>query len=113
MLLVDDEPIVQTVVTRVLAGAGYLVVAASSVTEARAVLANQPPFDIVLLDRSMPGGRGEELVPQLRSGPADPIILLFTGEPVTGQVEGIDAVLQKPLGMPELIEAIESAVRLE
>jgi PAS domain S-box-containing protein len=60
LLVVDDEPTLQSLVKRIL-GPYYELMAASSATEARAILEKDPAFDLILCDLMMPGMSGMDL----------------------------------------------------
>ena len=60
VLVVDDEELVRTFLTRVLGGAGYRVISASSGEEAMAILASTA-IDLVVTDIRMPGMDGRDL----------------------------------------------------
>jgi len=60
ILLVDDEPAIRQMLTRLLAGEGYHVLPAINGTEALE-FANHEDFDLVLLDLNMPGLDGLSL----------------------------------------------------
>lgn len=62
ILLMDDEQAVRKVANRILAGLGYEVACASDGEEALQLFqearANQTPFNLVILDLTVPGGKG-------------------------------------------------------
>jgi two-component system cell cycle sensor histidine kinase/response regulator CckA len=114
-LVVDDEPSVRHVATRMLVSMGLEVVTASSGAEAIELFGERPEsFSIVLLDLTMPGSRGDETFRELRGMRADvPIILmsgyshqeastLFEGEELAG-------FLQKPFRLERLRELVRGA----
>ena len=53
-MLVDDEPAIRQMLTRLLTGEGYNVLPATNGSEALE-FANHADFDLVLLDLNMPG----------------------------------------------------------
>jgi CheY-like chemotaxis protein len=61
VLVVDDEPAVRLVVTRLLSEAGYQVFTARSAPEALRVLGTGAPVHVVLSDLRMPQMTGAEL----------------------------------------------------
>jgi two-component system cell cycle sensor histidine kinase/response regulator CckA len=56
-------------ISSVLTGAGYRVLAAASGEHAMGLIHGGPRIDLVLTDVIMPGMRGAELVSKLRTGP--------------------------------------------
>ena len=66
VLLVDDEAAVRTTLSYVLSEAGMTVLLADSGQAALDVLARQS-VEVVLLDRSMPGGAGETYIARIRA----------------------------------------------
>ena len=65
ILLVDDEEIHRTLEKEVLDGPQYAISEASNGEEALALLREQE-FDVVLLDKRMPGMDGDELCQRIR-----------------------------------------------
>lgn len=122
VLLIDDEPLVARVMARTLAPYCDVSVADSG-SGAIAVLDAQdgstPPFDVVLCDLMMPGMTGIELADVL--GSRDPQLrrrmLFLTGGAVTTAAADFlerDDVrfLSKPVGVQELVSAIEETAVL-
>jgi two-component system cell cycle sensor histidine kinase/response regulator CckA len=80
VLVVDDEASILAFAERALTGAGYEVVVASDGPEALRLLeAQRRPFDLFVVDVSMPQMRGDELGRRLRQRDADVKVLYFTG----------------------------------
>ena len=78
MLLVEDEPGVRAVASKVLEGLGYTVVTASSGEEAlERCLARGLEPDLLITDVVMPGITGSQLVAHLRSH-RDGLRVLYT-----------------------------------
>jgi PAS domain S-box-containing protein len=66
VLVVEDEPALRELATRILVGAGYTVLQAANGKDALALIANHPgPVDLVFTDVVMPGMSGRELVARL------------------------------------------------
>jgi DNA-binding NarL/FixJ family response regulator len=114
ILLVDDHAIVRAGLKRLLEDEfrGVVVDEASTAGEAsRAIEANTP--DLVLLDISLPGRSGLDLLPDLRkSAPTIPVIVLSSfADPqfaVRSIRDGASAFLTKERAPRELIEAIRT-----
>jgi signal transduction histidine kinase len=109
ILLVEDHEPTRTALTHLLTRRDYIVMAASSVTEARA-LARQDNFDLVVSDIGLPDGNGYTLMSELRDNFGLKGIAL-TGygmeQDVTrGQNAGFVAYLIKPVRMESLEKAL-------
>jgi CheY-like chemotaxis protein len=110
VLLVDDEAAVRTTLSYVLSEAGITVVLADSGSAALEVLARQG-IDVVLLDRSMPGGSGEPFITRIRALAPRTRILFLSGQMVEPAVAALaDGVVQKPVTGPALLDAIHRAL---
>jgi len=118
VLLMDDDAEVADVARDMLESLGYTVEVASSGTDAIDQFRQaegQKPFDLVILDLTVPGGMGgRDTVPHIRqirqdvpvvvtSGYADDSVLAHYGE------YGFDGVLPKPFGISDLRRALEQA----
>ncbi len=84
ILLVEDDKIIQKVLTEVLKNAGYSCVCASSCEEALS-LVEEGKFSCALVDLGLPDGNGLDLLPEIRQRDAwlVPIILTGDGRPET------------------------------
>jgi CheY-like chemotaxis protein len=82
-------------------------VAASDGEAGVALLKAHPDVDVVLLDRSMPGGAGETFIPRLRAvGPRAKIVFL-SGQFIEPEVAALaDGVLSKPTSAETLLAAL-------
>ncbi|MBD8880360.1 response regulator transcription factor [Rhodanobacter sp. 7MK24] len=81
VLIVEDEPLLQQRLHRVLVGLGYAadaVMSAASLAQARACLAVRPAA-LVLLDLKLPDGNGLALMPELRAQDPQPAVLVVSG----------------------------------
>lgn len=113
VLLVDDEREFAGALAERLRLRGYEARAAFSAAEAVAAAEAEPP-EVVLLDLSLPGVRGVELLLTLRQELPDAEILLLSGHlDLTEKIEGLrlDAfgMILKPVDLPELIAKIDAA----
>lgn len=95
VLQVDDEPDIRRLTASALSGAAELV-AAGSLAEARALLAERRP-DLVILDLGLPDGSGLELLGDLQAGegPTIPVIIYSAHEADEALLKGVEAVLLK------------------
>jgi DNA-binding response OmpR family regulator len=81
-------------------------------------LASSEPYDILILDRMLPGMDGLELCRQLRrDGNHTPVLLLTAKSAVEDKVEGLDAgaddYLPKPFSFDELLARLRALGRRE
>lgn len=113
ILVVDDEPAVNRVVTRYLSHVGYRVLDANSAAEALdRVRRQEPRVDLVLCDVVMPGVGGVDLAAVLLSRAPGPSVILMTGQ-LPDDVEQLDVngqvvrVLRKPLDLDELQHVLQ------
>jgi PAS domain S-box-containing protein len=114
-LVVDDEPSVRHVATRMLISMGLEVVAAASAVEAVQILRERPTdFAVILLDLTMPGARGDETFRELRAINDDVPIILMSGyshQEAATHFEGeeLSGFLQKPFRLDRLRELVRAA----
>ena len=110
LLLVDDDSAVRSMVGRVLADEGYLVLSAANGAEALGI-AEVTRLDLVLLDLNMPVQGGWDTFEQLTSKyPLLPVIIITAraNQLFTALGAGVGALLEKPLDFPELIETVRA-----
>jgi len=116
ILIVDDHAILRAGLKRILEDefAGVVVGEAGSADEAIALLASAP-WDVVVLDISLPGRSGLDLLPDVRRDyPQTKVIVLSSfGDQqfaVRSLREGASAFLTKERAARELIEAIRTVI---
>ncbi len=112
VLVVDDEPAIRLIVRASLASAGYVVKEAGT-TElaADAMNAATQPFDLIVLDLTMPGGSGEAFIPIVHAQSPTSKVLVFSGAFNGDALDiGADGFLAKPFTRAELLEAAEKAL---
>jgi CheY-like chemotaxis protein len=107
ILLVDDEKLVRTALRMMLEVDGHQVTEASNGAEA-VNLFNIGEFDLVITDFEMPIMKGNELAIRIKLlAPSLPILMITASEWAHGDVKNpVDALLNKPLTMPELRGAL-------
>ena len=119
VLLMDDDAEVAAVASDMLEAIGYVAAVAASgrsaIEQFHAAESRGEPFDVVILDLTVPGGMGGlEAVAHIReirpdvavvvtSGYADDSVLARFGD------YGFDGVLPKPFAIPDLRRALEEA----
>lgn len=116
ILIVDDEPSILALVTRVLTSAGYVnVMTATSSEEAKAVLSTVP-VELVLTDMQMPGGSGLELLNHIHENVPDVATLMVTviDDPALAHsalLLGSYGYIIKPFRQSELLIGVSNALR--
>ncbi len=109
ILVADDEALVRDVVKRFLALDGHTVHITKDGTEAIAAF-EQDAFDLVILDRAMPGLNGDQVAAAIRAASSTPVVMLtgFGDRMIDANdvPEGVDMVLPKPVTIAELRRAI-------
>ena len=108
VLVVDDESMIRRVVQLSLTGAGYTVAeAAGAVAAIGAVRVAEVPFDLILLEFTMPDGDGTAVIPMIRQHSPQTRILLVSGH---GDMDasnlGADGYLAKPFTKASLLAAV-------
>ena len=115
ILVVEDERRVANLISRALRESSYSVDIAE--TGARALeMANDTPYDSILLDVRLPDLSGTQVCRELRQAHVDTPILMVTARSLVDQrVEGLDAgaddYLTKPFDVSELLARVRALVR--
>lgn len=115
LLVVDDDARVRTVVCWQLEAEGYVVGEAADGNSAWCKIVEQRP-DLVVLDLSLPGMSGLDLLRKLReAGHTVPVVVLSgrvgEGERILGLDLGADDYLVKPFSPGELAARVRSVLR--
>jgi CheY-like chemotaxis protein len=116
ILLVDDDPPVARAIARMLERSGYEVATAPDAeTALERFRADPAAFDLVLTDQTLPGMRGDELTRALLDVRPDLPVLICTGyserlDDERARALGARALLDKPLDVRELAQAVKDAI---
>ena len=118
ILVVDDEPALREILSRVLTDAGHRVVGAGNGKEASKALSSGA-FDIVLTDVIMPEKDGMQVISELRKKfPLVRIIAMSGGGHVSrdqylkiAKGLGAHAVLEKPFANQQLLATVEAIIQ--
>jgi two-component system, NtrC family, response regulator len=90
VLIIDDEKLVCKMFALLIKNMGHEVVSAYSLEEGLTESASSP-FDLVLLDIYLPDGNGLEILPQIRTLPSPPEVIIITG---IGHPDGAKLAIQ-------------------
>jgi DNA-binding response OmpR family regulator len=115
ILLVEDERKVASFIARALRENAYAV-DVTETGEKGLELAQDNPYDLILLDVRLPGISGTEVCLRLRqAGVHTPILILTARSLVEQRVEGLDAgaddYLTKPFALAELTARVRALIR--
>jgi DNA-binding response OmpR family regulator len=115
VLVVEDEQKVAAALLEGLQGEGYAVTVAPTGEDAFFRI-NTETYDVVLLDLTLPGRDGLQILKALRQRGADTRVLILTArdtleDRVKGLDSGADDYLVKPFAFAELIARIRALVR--
>jgi two-component system, OmpR family, response regulator len=115
ILVVDDEAYITDLIAAGLRFVGFEVDTAAEGRDALAKVAATRP-DLVVLDISMPGIDGLEVVERLRrDGVATPVVFLTARDAPADRIRGLhvggDDYITKPFSLDELLARIEAILR--
>ena len=115
VLIVEDDTGIATGLAATLRGSGYAVDVTATLALASAALRVEP-FDLVLLDLSLPDGDGLDWLRQVRrTGSVMPVLIMTARDAlpdrVAGLDEGADDYVVKPFEPEELLARMRVALR--
>jgi CheY-like chemotaxis protein len=112
VLVVDDDPNLRQLVSIRLQREGHRVVAADSAAEALAVVQDRGAPDVVVLDVTMPGMSGLELLPAMRAleGCEDLPAIFLSGRVEEHDIEAGRALDATYLTKPFSANALKNAI---
>ncbi|MCP2328928.1 DNA-binding response OmpR family regulator [Hamadaea flava] len=115
ILVVEDDPALAEVVAEGLRDQGMAVDRAADGLSAAAKL-DHTAYDVVVLDRDLPGLHGDTLCQMITERAERPMVLMLTaasapGDRVSGLTLGADDYLAKPFHFPELVLRIRALAR--
>jgi DNA-binding NtrC family response regulator len=117
-LVVDDEPEVRRVISRVLEDRGWIVSEAESAARAKELLDAQS-WTLIFLDKCLPDGDGLSILQTITKQQPETSVVMITGqgsynEAILAMTSGALNYLSKPFTIPEVREQIERCLaRLE
>lgn len=110
VLVVDDDPLIQTSLIIALESQGFTVQIARDGREALNVLRSGPPPRLIVLDLMMPGMDGFQFLQERQADPAladIPVVVLSGLDPASsGKVGGAVEYLLKPIEVEEIVKQI-------
>jgi len=112
ILVIDDDPLIQSLIKETLEEAGHAVAIAGTGAEGIEEIKHRD-FDLVFLDLKMPDIDGAELLKQIkRANPRLPVTII-TGYPGSEMMEKAlkqspFGVMNKPFDAPEIVAAVNS-----
>ncbi len=115
LLLVEDDTVTASFITKGLQEAGFTVDAADNGRDGF-FLASDGSYDAIILDRMLPGLDGMAVLAALRAaGIETPVIILSalgtTDDRITGLTGGSDDYLVKPFAFAELLARLQRLLR--
>ena len=119
ILVVDDDPVNQQVISNYLAGNSFALTQVMNGPEALAAIEGHQTFDLVLLDIMMPGMSGYEVCQKIRERflPSElPVLMITAKNQVTDLVQAFDLkandYLTKPISKKELLARMNTHLNL-
>ena len=108
ILVVDDEPVLRTIVREILHEEGYAVIEAADGRVMLEMMAKDRP-DLVLMDVMMPGIDGREAYRQLRLHPEHrdvPVVMMSAGVRPIKLDPSIAGFMAKPFDISQLVALV-------
>jgi two-component system, cell cycle sensor histidine kinase and response regulator CckA len=118
ILIVEDEEVLRTATSKMLRKAGFTVIEAGDGTTGVALFqANREVIDVVLLDMTLPGLSGREVVDELRRVQPDTKVVLTTAYSRDLAVTAFDGhhpwhFIRKPYRLRELIDLLRNVIAI-
>ncbi len=116
VLIVDDSPTEQHVISNVLEQHGFDTVVASDGEEAITIAESTHP-DVILMDVVMPGMNGFQATRQLSKNPSTssiPVVMVTTKDQETDRIwglrQGAVEYLMKPINDNDLVAAVKATL---
>ena len=115
LLLIEDDPHLSELITKVLGAKGFAVDTCELADEACCAL-KDGIFDVVILDLGLPDQDGMTVLQEMRQGGnATPVLILTSRDGLKDRVNGLNAgaddYVLKPFEMEELIARIKALLR--
>jgi two-component system, cell cycle sensor histidine kinase and response regulator CckA len=112
VLVVDDEPLMCTMLAHFLKDEGFAVLTAACGSQAISLFRSHlGEIDLLISDIVMPGMDGPSLARELKSVNPDLAVLLMSGNCDSKQIDNTFAFLPKPFSMRNLLTRVRSLTR--
>ena len=108
MMIVEDHAAFAQAL-RFILGKGTEVALARTLEEGRTLIRTGEPFDVVVLDLSLPDGEGTDLIPEIRHRhPRTRVVVLSAREDVdeVASEAGADAAMPKETPLPDIVSSL-------
>jgi CheY-like chemotaxis protein len=119
ILVVDDEPVVLSLLATILRGAGHTVVEAADGRQGLHAL-DRDKFDLLLCDMFMPEKDGLEVIQEVRRRQLAMRIIAMSGGSYGGRLDVLPfaeclgvTVIRKPFRLPDLLALVKTVLNLE
>ncbi len=113
-LVIDDDEQIRKLLSLVLSGAGWSVISESDGEAGLRAAVDEHP-DVILLDISMPGMGGSEVLKQLRTWSSIPVIIISvhdSEQEISGLLDdGADDYIVKPFHAAVLVSRVKAVCR--
>jgi DNA-binding response OmpR family regulator len=115
ILIVEDEAIIATFISRALKSHGYFVTVTRKGKDAlEKVQASH--YNLVLLDIGLPDMTGTEILKKIRETNHDTIVIMITGNPrldssIDSVNHGADGYIVKPIREKDLVDIVEEKLK--
>ena len=109
MMIVEDHSAFAQAL-RFILGKGTEVALARTLEEGRTLIRTGEPFDVVVLDLSLPDGEGTDLIPEIRQRhPRTRVVVLSARDDVdeVALEAGADAAIPKETPLPEIVSSLK------
>lgn len=118
VLVVDDEPMIRTLIRSVLESNGFRVEEADCACEVIDRLSEYlDSIDLLITDIRMPGKSGSELAKTIRASRPELPVVFISGysevNPIDGDVPTNTEYLAKPFTLPSLLKAVRQLLTRE
>jgi DNA-binding response OmpR family regulator len=114
ILLIEDDPLIERTLRRVLEGSAYRVLSVTSGAEARQLLQAEQP-DVIVLDLVLPDADGLVLITSLRAMTRAAVLICSARDSLVNRVIGLKLgaadFVGKPFDLEELEARLEALVR--
>ena len=106
-LVIDDEPMVRAAAERILTRFGFTTLVASDGADGLALLARHPEVAVAIVDLSMPGLSGAEVLARIKQErPGLPVVICSGYIEDRQNLAAADALVTKPFAMSDLRSAL-------